>query len=181
MYLTFDDGPIPEVTPLVLDILREWNAKATFFCIGKNVAENPEIFKRVMADGHVVANHTYNHVNGWQTTEDTYYTDVAECTELLKKQGIETPFFRPPYGKLKPSQYSYLKGRHTLVMWDVLSYDFDLKVDKGAVLNNVLKNAEPGSIVVFHDSLKAKDKMLYALPLVLEHFSKQGFKFEALC
>jgi len=181
LYLTFDDGPIPEVTPLVLDILTKWHAKATFFCIGKNIEANPEVFKQVVAGGHAVANHTYNHVNGWQTTEDAYYTDIRGCNETLRKQEVETSFFRPPYGKLKPSQYNYLRTRHTIVMWDVLSYDFDLKVDKDTVLNNVLKNAEPGSIVVFHDSLKAKDKMLYALPLVLEHFSKQGFKFEALC
>lgn len=181
IYLTFDDGPIPEVTPLVLQELNKWNAKATFFCIGKNVEANPEILKPLIAGGHTVANHTYSHVNGWQTDDATYYKEVVKGGETLKAQGINTVLFRPPYGKLKFAQYNSLKARHTLVMWDVLSYDFDLKIDKETVLANVLKHTEAGSIVVFHDSLKAKEKVLYALPKVLEHFSKQGFKFEALC
>lgn len=183
LYLTFDDGPIPEVTPLVLAELKKWNAKATFFCIGKNIEANPEIFSQVLADGHAIGNHTYEHLNGWKTSDEVYFENIEKCTAVLNlKSEIRNPkLFRPPYGKLKPSQYTTLKTKHRIIMWDVLSYDFDLDIPKEKVLDNVLQNAEAGSLVVFHDSLKAKDKVLFALPKVLEHFSQQGYKFEALC
>ncbi len=183
LYLTFDDGPIPEVTPLVLEELKRWNAKATFFCIGKNIEVNPEVFRQVVADGHVIGNHTYDHLNGWTVSNEAYLNNVEKCAAVLNlKSEIRNPkLFRPPYGKLKPSQYTTLKTKHRIVMWDVLSYDFDLNVSKEKVLDNVLQNAEAGSVIVFHDSLKAKDKVLFALPKVLEHFSQQGYKFEALC
>jgi peptidoglycan/xylan/chitin deacetylase (PgdA/CDA1 family) len=183
LHLTFDDGPIPEVTPQVLAELKKWNAKATFFCIGKNVEANPEIFRQLHNEGHTVGNHTYEHLNGWKARDEVYFENIEKCAAVLNpKSEIRNPkFFRPPYGKLTPHQYKRIKAAYRIVMWDVLSYDFDLGIPKEKVLDNVLQNAEAGSVIVFHDSLKAKDKMLFALPKVLEHFSLQGYKFEALC
>lgn len=182
LYLTFDDGPIPEVTPFVLVELKKYNALATFFCIGRNVDENPEIFNRIIEEGHSIGNHSYDHFNGWQTENETYYSNIEKCDTALKEHfpGYSSQLFRPPYGKLKPAQYKFLKDRYKLVLWDVLSFDFDLKMDEEKVLNNVITNAGPGSVIVFHDSLKAQHKMEYALPRVLEHFSAKGFKFEKL-
>lgn len=187
LYLTFDDGPIPEVTPFVLQQLKKYGAKATFFCIGKNVDENPEIFEQIISDGHAIGNHTYDHLNGWSHGNKHYYQNIGHCDEILgsafsiPQSAIRNPqLFRPPYGKLKPAQYLYLKNKYKIVMWDVLSFDFDLKISKEQVLKNVISNCEPGSIVVFHDSLKAWPKLEYALPKVLEYFSEQGYKFEKL-
>ena len=186
LYLTFDDGPIPEVTPWVLDELKKYKAKATFFCIGKNIDENPEVFKRIIAEGHRIGNHTYNHYNGWKYVNREYYENVEDCARVLASKkwqvtgGKELPLFRPPYGKLKPSQYKHLKDKYRIVMWDVLTLDYNLQVSKKRVLNTALKHAGPGSILVFHDSLKAQPKVQYALPKVLEHFSALGYTFAAL-
>lgn len=185
LYLTFDDGPIPEVTPFMLDELKKWNAKATFFCIGKNMAANPGIYRRIIEEGHSTGNHTYDHLNGWNTSDEEYFENIDKCEQMLLNSlrtsdfGLPT-LFRPPYGKLKPSQYSKLKSKYRIVMWDVLSYDFDLTLSREKVLDNVLKNADPGSIIVMHDSLKAKPKVEYALPLILEHFTALGYTFEKL-
>ena len=182
IYLTFDDGPIPEVTSFVLDRLKEYNALATFFCIGRNMEENPEIFERIIKEGHSIGNHSYDHLNGWQTDNETYYNNIEKCDAALKEQlpNYSPNLFRPPYGKLKPAQYKFLKDRYKIVLWDVLSYDFEIKMSEEKVLNNVLDNAGPGSIIVFHDSLKAQQRVEYALPKVLAHFSAKGFKFEKL-
>lgn len=182
LYLTFDDGPIAETTPFVLDELKKWNAKATFFCIGKNIEANPEIFQRIINQGHSVGNHTYDHLNGWNVSDEIYFENIEKCEAVLNsKLGTRNPkLLRPPYGKLKPSQHSKLKSQYKLVMWDVLSFDFDLKMEEEKVLQNVLKNAETGSIVVMHDSLKAKSKVEYALPKILKYFSEKGFEFSAL-
>ncbi len=182
LYLTFDDGPIPEITPIVLDELKKWNARATFFCIGKNIEANPEIFQRIMDEGHSIGNHTFNHLNGWSSNDKDYFENIAQCEAVLNaKCGMRTTkLFRPPYGKLKPSQYTKLKKEYKLVMWDVLSFDFDLKMAEEKVLENVLENAEEGSVIVMHDSLKAKPKVEFALPKILEHFTEKGFKFEKL-
>ena len=182
LYLTFDDGPITEITPFVLDELKKWNAKATFFCIGKNIEANPEIFQRIMDEGHSIGNHTFNHLNGWSNNDNEYFENIAQCEAVLNaKCGMRTTkLFRPPYGKLKPSQYTKLKKEYKLVMWDVLSFDFDLKMAEEKVLENVLENAEEGSVIVMHDSLKAKPKVEFALPKILEHFTEKGFKFEKL-
>lgn len=195
IYLTFDDGPIAEATPQVLDILQAYKAKASFFVLGKNVAANPEIYYRILSEGHKIGNHTFDHLNGWQVQNDVYYENVAQCASKLEAMGTHTvaagpdhaeeiaeehPYFRPPYGKLTIAQYNKLKKLYKIVMWDVLSFDFDLRITQEQVLDNVIKNAVPGSIVVFHDSLKAMSKMLYALPLVLEHYTRLGYTFETL-
>lgn len=176
IYLTFDDGPIPEITPFVLAQLKQWNAKATFFCIGKNVTANPEIFKQIKEDGHVIGNHTYEHLNGWKTTNKQYFENIEKCAAV-----VASKLFRPPYGKLKLSQYRQLKKRYRIVMWDVLSFDFDANTSPQQVLKNVLQNTEAGSIVVMHDSLKARRNVEFALPEILSHFTAKGFKFDKLC
>jgi peptidoglycan/xylan/chitin deacetylase (PgdA/CDA1 family) len=182
IYLTFDDGPIPEVTPWVLDTLNEWNAKATFFCIGNNVAAHPSILKRINEEGHSIGNHTYNHFNGWKSKMDGYTQEVLLCQQEIDKHisSYSPKLFRPPYGKLKINQYRKLKSEYIVVMWDVLSMDYDLSVSKEAVLKNVLKHSDCGSVVVFHDSIKAAEKIRFSLPKVLEHFSQLGFEFKAL-
>lgn len=188
LYLTFDDGPIPEVTPWVLDELKKYKAKATFFCIGKNIDANPDIFKRIIKEGHSIGNHTYNHYNGWKYVNREYYQNVEQGAEALDRHLHPSPvtrhpslsLFRPPYGKLKPSQYKALKDKYRIVMWDVLTLDYNLQVSKKRVLNTAIKHSSPGSVIVFHDSLKAKPKVEYALPKVLEHFSALGYKFAAL-
>ncbi len=175
LYLTFDDGPVPEATPFVLEQLKKYNAKATFFCIGKNVQGNSELYKQVMAEGHKTANHTFDHVNGWKTKTADYLANTTKCAEL-----VDSNLFRPPYGKVTFSQYSKLKSQYSFVLWDVLSWDFSIETTPEKCLQNVLKNAKPGSIIVFHDSKKAFKNMSYALPKVLEYFSERGYRFEAL-
>ena len=181
IYLTFDDGPIPEITPYVLDELKKWNAHATFFCIGKNMETNPEIFQRIVSEGHSTGNHTYNHLNGWSYSNKDYFENIEKCDSVIAGCGLRNAdLFRPPYGKLTPSQYRHLKKKYRIAMWDVLAFDFDLNVTAEKVVENVLKHAEAGSIIVMHDSVKAKPKVEFALPIILNHFSEKGFKFEKL-
>ena len=175
IYLTFDDGPIPEVTPWVLDQLKKYQAKATFFCVGENVKKHTPVFDQVINSGHTVGNHTFNHLNGWGTENIPYFHNIRNCAHLVKSS-----LFRPPYGRMLPKQAQFLQRHYQIVMWDVLSGDFDPEITKEQCLENVIKNTKTGSIIVFHDSLKAKDKLEYVLPKVLEHFSKQGFRFETL-
>ncbi|MDB5120589.1 MAG: polysaccharide deacetylase [Sphingobacteriales bacterium] len=175
IYLTFDDGPIPVVTPFVLNTLREFNAKATFFCIGDNVKKHPEIFKQVLGEGHAVGNHTYNHLNGWHTDDKVYIENVNLCSEV-----VPSSLFRPPYGRGKKSQYSLINTHHSIIMWDILSGDFDVKLSPEKCLLNVINHAQNGSIIVFHDSLKAKPRLEYALPRALEILSKKGYSFKSL-
>lgn len=178
IFLTFDDGPIPIVTPFVLNILKKYDAKATFFCIGENVQKHPDIFDEVKQAGHTIGNHTYNHLRGWDTEDQVYLQNYLKANEVL-----DTPLFRPPYGRIKRSQIKLLQQARPdiqIIMWDVLSGDFDLGLKRQEALNNVLKNTTDGSIVLFHDSLKAYYKMEYALPKTLEHFSKLGYTFKAL-
>ena len=175
LYLTFDDGPVPEVTPWVLEELGRHKAKATFFCVGDNIRRYPEVFQQCIDEGHAAGNHTYHHLNGWHTENMPYFHDVRHCAELM-----EGRLFRPPYGKLKPRQAQFLQRHYTIVMWDVLSGDFDARISPAQCLDNVLRHAVAGSIVVFHDSLKSAEKLRYALPRVLRHFSEKGYRFESL-
>ena len=180
LYLTFDDGPDPEVTLFVLDQLREYNAKATFFCIGNNVVDHPETYQRVLFEGHQVGNHTYDHLNGWETKTDVYLKGVMEAAKH-----IDSPLFRPPYGRITSFQAKYIpkalnKEDAKIIMWTVLSGDFDLETTNEQCLHHVILNASKGSIIVFHDSQKAFPKLRFALPVVLKHFSEKGFRFESL-
>lgn len=177
VYLTFDDGPVPEATPWVLDLLKKYNAKATFFCIGENANTNPELLKRIINEGHSVGNHTYNHVNGWQTTNSEYFRDVNQCAKVLQEiSNQDTNLFRPPYGKITSAQANKLLSQgYKIVMWDVLSADFDTTVSAEECTKNVLKNIEPGSIVIFHDSLKAFKNLEHALPAALQYAREKGY------
>ena len=175
IYLTFDDGPHPEITPKVLNILASFNAKASFFCVGDNVRKYPETFGQVVSAGHAVGNHTFHHIKGWSTPNAAYFEDVKACNAL-----VHPSLFRPPYGRLKPSQVKYLKESYQLVMWSVISYDYDQKISPEKCLKIATKRTRAGDIVVFHDSQKAEKNLLYALPGFLEHFSAQGHQFEAL-
>lgn len=175
IYLTFDDGPIPEVTPWVLEILTEFKAKATFFCIGENVRKYPHLYEQIRSLGHQTGNHTQHHLNGWKVSNLDYYHDIEACRKL-----VDSPLFRPPYGKIKPSQIRYLKNKFKLVMWDVLSKDYDRSLSGEQCLKTVINESREGSIIVFHDSLKAEERLRIALPGVLEHFRKNGFEFARL-
>ena len=178
LYLTFDDGPHPEVTSFVLDELRKFGAKASFFCIGKNVLAHPAMYRRIQEEGHGIGNHTFNHLNGWKTTDEDYVKDIA-----LAGQVINSKLFRPPYGKIRYSQVKKLTTapfNFKLIMWSVLSADFDKSVSDEECLQYVLRNSKKGSIIVFHDSEKAFDRMRYALPRVLKHFHENGYRFEKL-
>jgi peptidoglycan/xylan/chitin deacetylase (PgdA/CDA1 family) len=175
IYLTFDDGPIPVVTPYVLDLLKDNKVKATFFCVGHNVKNNPEIYNRIIAEGHSVGNHTYSHLNGWKTNRKKYLENVEECSTLVKSN-----LFRPPYGKLKPSQLSELNKNYSVIMWDVLSGDYDFKTGKRKCYANVISKVRNGSIIVFHDSLKSRINLEYVLPRFIAYAKGEGFKFEKL-
>jgi len=175
LYLSFDDGPIPEVTPWVLDTLNAYGARATFFCVGDNARKYPDVYRRLLAEGHAVGNHTFNHLNGWKTDDSIYFDNVRACSELVRSK-----LFRPPYGRLKRRQRQYLKKDFQLIMWDVLSGDFDQTITPEQCRDNVLRHAGPGSIVVLHDSLKAEQNLRFTLPAVLEHFTAKGYRFAAL-
>ncbi|MBI3882776.1 MAG: polysaccharide deacetylase family protein [Sphingobacteriales bacterium] len=178
LYLSFDDGPHPLITPFVLDELKKYGAKATFFCIGKNVLEHNTIYSRIIAEGHKVGNHTQNHLNGWKTEDEIYLNDIAEA-----KKCIDSELFRPPYGKITKFQLKQLatpRFQLKSVMWSVLSGDFDIKLSPEKCLRNVLKNTTSGSIIVFHDSEKAFERLEYVLPKVLDHFSAKGYSFDTI-
>ncbi len=180
IYLTFDDGPIPEITEFVLETLAKYEAKATFFCIGGNVEKHPDIFKKILLDKHSVGNHTFNHLNGWDSENDIYAENVVKCKTELLKNACETTLFRPPYGRIKRQQAKRLMPDYEVIMWDVLSGDFSQSLSSETVLRKTIKYTEAGSIVLFHDSIKANERMSYALPRFLEHFSTAGFQFSAL-
>ncbi len=178
LYLTFDDGPNPEVTPFVLSELKKCNAQATFFCIGNNVKKHFDVYQNIINDGHKTANHTFDHLNGWKTSDSIYLENIAMAADI-----IDSNLFRPPYGKITKFQLKALKGaRFNLItiMWSVLSGDFDVRVSEENCYLNVINNAGQGSIIVFHDSLKAFVRLKYTLPRVLEYFSLKGFQFKAI-
>jgi len=180
VFLTFDDGPHPTITPWVLDQLKHYNAKATFFCIGNNVEKHPDVYRKILDEGHATGNHSYHHLNGWKTDDKNYIDDVSKAAQIIKSN-----LFRPPYGRIKNSQAKKIAGalqtnNQQIIMWDVLSADFDSSFSAGQCLNNVIENVSAGSIIVFHDSEKAFHNLKYALPKTLEHLNKEGFVFKKI-
>lgn len=175
IYITFDDGPHPTITPQVLDILKKFNAKATFFCVGNNIKRYKNTFDMIVNEGHSVGGHTYNHEKGWITNTNKYVDSVNKSQELIKSS-----LFRPPHGRIKSSQIRKLKNNYKLVAWTVISYDWDKSLSAEDCFNNVIKNATDGSIVVFHDSEKAEKNMIPALTKVLEYYSEKGFTFDSM-
>ncbi len=191
IFLTFDDGPTPEITNWVLHTLKAYNAKATFFCIGNNIEKYPEIFQNILKEGHAIGNHTHNHIKGWKTKANDYVDNIVQAQNIIRnqiqdseidnRQSLIVNRFRPPYGQITPKQGKKLLALgYKIIMWDVLSFDWDKNVSEATCFNNVVSKATHGSIIVFHDSVKASKNMYYALPKVLEHFRKQGFSFQAL-
>lgn len=184
IYLTFDDGPIPEVTEWVLDILQEYKAKATFFCVGDNINKHPQVFEKVILNGHKVANHTYNHLQGLSSKNDIYFSNINRCQQSVKEYNVGKesgkPLFRPPHGRLKFSQASFLREHYEIVMWDVLSGDFDPKLKPQLCLKRCIRATKEGSIIVFHDSVKTYEKLKHVLPAYIQYFTSQGFRFETL-
>lgn len=175
IYLTFDDGPTPGVTESVLEILAEYNARATFFCLGGNVKAHPELYLSICSSGHSVGNHTWNHMNGWKFGNFSYYRNIQECSEL-----VHSKLFRPPYGRITIPQVRALRKRYSIIMWDVISGDWKQDLSHEKCLLNVISNGREGSIVVFHDSLKAEKNLLFALPRTLRHYADKGYSFKAI-
>ena len=175
LYLTFDDGPIPEITPWIIDTLARYNIKATFFCVGENIDKHPEIFKRLVDAGHRIGNHTYNHLKGWDHSDEEYNANVYKCHTLTQSN-----LFRPPYARAKKSQLKLLKQDFQFIYWDVLSGDFDLNLTPEKCLHNVIKFTRNGSIIVFHDNIKAIPRVKYALPKTIEYFLAKGYTFSTL-
>jgi len=181
VYLTFDDGPTPEITKWTLAQLKIYHAKATFFCIGNNVERFPKIFKAVIDEGHTIGNHTFNHLNGWKTDTATYIENVLLCQKKMDVFCENRYLFRPPYGKLKRSQSKKLRELgYQIIMWDVLSADFDTGISKEKCLKNVLNNVQLGSIIIFHDSVKASKNLQYSLPITLQFLKENNFECHSL-
>lgn len=172
VYLTFDDGPNPDLTPEVIKILDDYKIKATFFCVGENVKSFPDTYKLILSNGHLTGNHTYNHLNGWKTDTNEFINNVN-----LASKHINSKLFRPPYGRIKRSQLRKLQKEFEIIMWSVLSGDFDKNVSKDKCYQNVIKNTKPGSIIVFHDSHKAMDKVYYALPKTIDYLLEKNYSF----
>jgi len=175
IYLTFDDGPIPEITPWVLDLLDKYNIKATFFCVGDNVRKHPDIYRQVVERGHQVGNHTFNHLQGIRTFSKNYIKNADKASEYIKSS-----LFRPPHGHMRLHQFFSLKKKYKIILWDVVTRDYSKRQTPEDVLENVKKYARNGSIVVFHDSIKAEKNMKYALPLAIEWLLEQGYEFRSI-
>lgn len=175
LFLTFDDGPTPDISDFILESLRQFNAYATFFCVGQNIQRHPDVFQKCITLGHSIGNHTYSHKNGWKTSNIEYFRDIEKFNEIFK-----TKLFRPPYGRLKLSQLRHLNRMFDIYLWSVLSYDFDNNISADICLKNIIRYSDNGSIIVFHDNVKAIKNLSYALPRVLQHFSEKGFKFNAI-
>ncbi len=176
IYLTFDDGPIPEVTEFVLEQLDIYQAKATFFCIGENIVKNPQIFDQLLKAEHSIGNHTYNHVRGWDVEDNFYVENFKKCQGVIP----DSTLFRPPYGRIKKNQAKPILETHKIVMWDVLSGDYSLDISPENVLKKSIQHTENGSIVLFHDSKKAEKNLRFTLPKFLKHFTENGYQFAQL-
>lgn len=181
IYLTFDDGPTPEVTEWVLSTLKENNIKATFFCIGKNIVTNPDIYNQIIAEGHSLGNHTFNHLNGWKTSTKEYIENIEDCENVLQRKQNTNKVFRPPYGKITLRQSKLVrKLGYKIIMWDVLSADFDQTISPDKCLENAIQKVTSGSIIVFHDSVKASVNLKHALPRAITQYKEKGFIFDIL-
>ena len=180
IYLTFDDGPIPGLTEFILDELKEFDAKATFFCVGDNLKKHPQIAQRAFEEGHTLGNHTFNHIKGWATSTKYYLDNIQKCDEELEPFASKVNLFRPPYGKIKREQIREVHRSHKVIMWDVLTGDYSPGVEAEACLSNSIRATRAGSIVLFHDNNKAEKNVKYALPRYLEYFKKEGYHFKAL-
>ena len=175
IYVTFDDGPTEELTPWILDVLESYGARATFFCLGRQVERYPENYRAILDAGHAVGNHTYSHLNGWTTSNRKYFEDIDQAGRL-----IDSRLFRPPYGRIRPSQFFRLRKDYRIVFWDVLSRDYDVRQSPGIILHRLRKKARPGSVVVFHDSLKTESNLKEVLPVFLDYCKRQGFELKTL-
>ena len=180
VFLTFDDGPIPELTPFVLDTLSKYGVKATFFCVGDNLRKHGDIAQRAVEEGHILANHTYNHLNGWKTNNIHYASNIEECATYLKPFSSNKMLFRPPYGMIKRSQIKEIGQNYEIVMWDVLTWDFSSKMTPEICLKNSLTATSDGSIILFHDNVKAEKNLHYTLPRYIDVLLSRGFLFSAL-
>ncbi len=183
LYITFDDGPHPTITPFILNELKKYKAKATFFCIGENVKKFPETYQQIINEGHTVGNHTMHHINGWKNTDENYLNDITEATHL-----INSNLFRPPYGRITKTQIQRINNQQlsiihyplSIIMWNILAGDWEQSLKPEKCFNQIKNNIYPGAIVVFHDSNKAFDRMSYAFPKLLEHATALGYTFEAI-
>ena len=175
IYVTFDDGPVPEVTPRVLDMLDEYNLKATFFCVGENVEKYPELYNDILRRGHKTGNHTYNHLKGISVSTEDYVANVKKAAGL-----IESRLFRPPYGRINLKQKRALQKEYEIVMWDVITQDYNKNLSPNNILQNIKRYSRNGSLVVFHDSIKAERNMLTVLPRAIEYWNSRGYRFEVL-
>ena len=175
IYLTFDDGPTPLVTEKILDLLDDYQAKATFFCIGKNIEQHPLLFNLIKAKGHHIGSHTYSHLNGWKSNSSDYLQDYQKGRELACSN-----LFRPPYGRILLNPLQTIQKQDKVIMWDILSKDYDATLPPEKILHNVLRHLKPGSIIVFHDSEKAKKNVLAVLPQLLQHLTQEGYTMDAI-
>lgn len=181
VYLTFDDGPVPGVSDHILKILEEFKVKATFFCVGENIARNPELFRQIFLEGHMIGNHTYHHLNGWQVKDDEYIQDIRKCAGIIEENGYNSgmKIFRPPYGRIRKSLIQMIRNEYRIIMWDVLSYDFSgLPAEK--LLSRCRKYTGPGSIIVFHDSHKTWKKTELIISQLIDHLIGLDYNFNTL-
>ncbi len=179
LYLTFDDGPVPDETPFILETLNTFEISATFFCVGDNVRRYPDLYQRILKEGHRTGNHTMNHVKGWGTDTSQYLRNVNACDEVMEENGGKPGLFRPPYGKATRKQLRHLKG-YRVIMWDVLSGDFDESLPPGECLEKTIKSTSNGSIIIFHDNVKAHERLRYALPEFIRIMLERGFEFRTI-
>ena len=181
IYLTFDDGPIPELTPWVLKTLSSYQARATFFCVGNNIQRHPSLYQQIITAGHRTGNHTFHHLDGWKTKNFAYLKSILQCEQLLGSSSDNTAkLFRPPYGKIKQKQIQQITPHYNIIMWDILSGDFDPDFNHEICLDKCIQHTQPGTVIIFHDNYKAQKNLTYVLPRYLDHFSEQGYTFAAL-
>jgi len=180
LYITFDDGPIPGLTPYVLKTLEDFHATATFFCVGDNIRKHKNVYEKILERPHAIGNHTYNHLKAWNCSMAEYLGNIQKCDEAIGYQSINKTLFRPPHGQITPGLIRKLKKTHRIIMWDTLAYDYSQNHNAETSLKHILKRTHAGSIIVFHDNYKAEGKLKYMLPRFLEHFSERGYIFKNL-